>query len=104
MLHAGLDAALRPVEVGRAQTYWVDQENGALRIPVKDSSKGDENWTTTVRSERPGVFFFALIVILAGVFTTIVSTALPDVFPNLGALLLSLTFISVFLNLKSYSR
>lgn len=52
----------------------------------------------------PGVFFFALVVIVAGVFTTMVSTALTDIFPNLGALILSIAFISVFLNVESYSR
>lgn len=51
MVHTALDAALRPVEVGRAKTYWVDVENGALRIPAKDSSKNEDNWTTSVRTE-----------------------------------------------------
>ncbi|QGA83020.1 site-specific integrase [Halomicrobium sp. LC1Hm] len=51
ILNASLDAGLRPVEVGRAKTYWVDIENAALRIPEKDSSKNKDNWTVSLREE-----------------------------------------------------
>ncbi|WP_218780644.1 tyrosine-type recombinase/integrase [Halorarum halophilum] len=43
-----LDAALRPVEVGRAKVGWVDPDNGVLRIPIEESSKNDGNWTVSV--------------------------------------------------------
>ncbi|WP_440005289.1 tyrosine-type recombinase/integrase [Halomicrococcus sp. SG-WS-1] len=39
-----LDAGLRPVEVERAVTSWVDIENQVLRIPKEQSSKNRENW------------------------------------------------------------
>lgn len=51
ILNTSLDAGLRPIEVGRAKTYWIDIENAALRIPEKDSSKNEENWTTSLREE-----------------------------------------------------
>lgn len=51
IVHASLDAGLRPVEVGRAKTYWVDVENAALRIPEEDSSKNEDNWTVSLRQE-----------------------------------------------------
>lgn len=51
IIHASLDAGLRPIEVGRARTYWVDVENAALRIPEKDSSKNEDNWTVSLRRE-----------------------------------------------------
>lgn len=51
IVHVSLDAGLRPVEVGRAKTYWVDVENAVLRIPEKDSSKNEDNWTVSLRQE-----------------------------------------------------
>lgn len=51
IVHTSLDAGLRPVEVGRAKTYWVDVENAALRIPEKESSKNKDNWTVSLRQE-----------------------------------------------------
>lgn len=44
MTWASLDAGLRPVEVERAKTSWVDVENQVLRIPREESSKNSENW------------------------------------------------------------
>lgn len=43
-----LDAGLRPIEVGRATTRWVDLENDLLRIPREDSAKNTENWTVSL--------------------------------------------------------
>ena len=43
-MFTSLDAGLRPIEVERATTRWVDVENGVLRIPRKESSKNEENW------------------------------------------------------------
>ena len=51
IIHASLDAGLRPIEVGRAKTYWVDVENATLRIPEKESSKNEDNWTVSLRRE-----------------------------------------------------
>jgi len=51
IIYASLDAGLRPIEVGRAKTYWVDVENATLRIPEKDSSKNDNNWTVSLTTE-----------------------------------------------------
>jgi len=51
ILYTSLDAGLRPVEVGRAKTYWIDRENEVLRIPAKDSSKNEDNWTVSLRSD-----------------------------------------------------
>ncbi|WP_424004182.1 tyrosine-type recombinase/integrase [Haloarcula salina] len=43
-----LDAGLRPIEVGRAKTYWVDIQNQLLRIPKEESSKNEGNWTVAL--------------------------------------------------------
>lgn len=44
LVFTSLDAGLRPIEVERATTRWVDVENGVLRIPRTESSKNQENW------------------------------------------------------------
>lgn len=44
MTWTSLDAGLRPVEVERAKTSWVDIDNQVLRIPREESSKNSENW------------------------------------------------------------
>ncbi|SEH11197.1 Site-specific recombinase XerD [Natronorubrum sediminis] len=51
IIHTALDAGLRPIEVGRARTYWVDVENSTLRIPEEESSKNNDNWTVSLRRE-----------------------------------------------------
>lgn len=51
IVNSSLDAGLRPVEVGRARTYWVDVENEVLRIPEDESSKNNDNWTVSLREE-----------------------------------------------------
>jgi len=43
-----LDAGLRPVEVGRAKTTWIDTTNEVLRIPHEESSKNRENWIVSI--------------------------------------------------------
>jgi len=50
MVWASLDAGLRPVEVERARTSWVDVENAVLRIPRGESSKNDGNWTVSLQN------------------------------------------------------
>lgn len=43
-----LDAGLRPIEVGRAVTSWVDTGNAVLRIPKGESSKNRDNWIVSL--------------------------------------------------------
>ncbi|TKX72617.1 site-specific integrase [Halorubrum sp. GN11_10-6_MGM] len=50
-----LDAALRPVEVGRATTDWCDIVNSMLRIPKEDSSKNKDNWRTALTTRSATV-------------------------------------------------
>jgi integrase len=50
-----LDAGLRPIEVQRARTRWVDIENGVLRIPKEDSSKNTENWIVGLQDRTVNV-------------------------------------------------
>lgn len=50
LVWVGLDAGLRPVEVERAVTSWVDLENEVLRIPKDESSKNRENWIVGLQS------------------------------------------------------
>ncbi|AGN02566.1 site-specific recombinase xerd [Salinarchaeum sp. Harcht-Bsk1] len=45
LVWVSLDCGLRPIEVERATTSWVDTENGVLRIPKEESSKNRDNWT-----------------------------------------------------------
>lgn len=48
LVWASLDAGLRPVEVGRAKTHWVDPDNAIIRIPHEESSKNNENWRVSL--------------------------------------------------------
>jgi integrase len=48
MVWTSLDVGLRPVEVGRAETSWVDIDNQVLRIPKEDSSKNRDNWIVSI--------------------------------------------------------
>lgn len=50
LVNTALDAGLRPVEVERATTHWLDLENGVLRIPKEDSSKNTDNWIVGLRT------------------------------------------------------
>jgi site-specific recombinase XerD len=49
LVWTSLDAGLRPIEVERAVTSWVDVENAVLRIPKEQSSKNTENWIVGIR-------------------------------------------------------
>ena len=51
IVYTTLDAALRPIEVGRARVSWVDIENAVLRIPSDDSAKGREHWIVSLREQ-----------------------------------------------------
>lgn len=51
LVWTSLDTGLRPVEVNRASTNWVDTDNAVLRIPADESSKNRDNWVVSVREE-----------------------------------------------------
>ena len=51
LVWTSLDAGLRPVEVKRATTQWVDLENGVLRISREDSAKSKDNWIVGLREQ-----------------------------------------------------
>jgi site-specific recombinase XerD len=55
LVAVSLDTGLRPVEVKRAVTSWVDVQNGVLRIPKEDSSKNVDNWVVGLRSKTSEV-------------------------------------------------
>ena len=46
-----LDSGLRPTEVARAKTSWIDVDNAVLRIPKEDSAKNVGNWNVSIRDE-----------------------------------------------------
>jgi integrase len=48
LVWSALDTGLRPVEVKRATTGWVDVRNKLFRIPKEDSSKNHDNWTVSL--------------------------------------------------------
>jgi site-specific recombinase XerD len=48
IIYTTLDAGLRPKEVGRATTSWVDTQNNVLRIPREDATKGDDGWVVPI--------------------------------------------------------
>jgi integrase len=50
-----LDAGLRPIEVERASTSWVDTDNDVLRIPAKDSAKNRDNWIVGLQSRTSAI-------------------------------------------------
>ena len=49
LVWTSLDAGLRPVEVSRAKTHWVDVDNSLLRIPKEDAAKNENNWRVSLR-------------------------------------------------------
>ena len=50
LIAVGLDTGLRPVEMGRASTGWVDIENAVLRIPGEDAAKSNEDWIVSIQN------------------------------------------------------
>lgn len=44
LVWVSLDAGLRPIEVERSRTSWIDVDNRLLRIPKEESSKNQEHW------------------------------------------------------------
>lgn len=55
LVWTSLDAGLRPIEVERAVTGWVDTNNGVLRIPQEESSKNEENWIVSLQRRTADV-------------------------------------------------
>jgi len=51
IVFASLDAGLRPIEVGRARTHWINRDNPTLSIPVDESSKNKDNWSVSIRPD-----------------------------------------------------
>lgn len=51
LVAVSLDAGLRPIEVERARTAWVDLDNGILRIPKEDSSKNEGHWRVSLSDQ-----------------------------------------------------
>jgi len=48
LVWTSLDAGLRPVEVERSKTSWIDLDNQVLRIPKDESSKNSNNWVVAL--------------------------------------------------------
>ncbi|TYT63880.1 site-specific integrase [Natrialba swarupiae] len=46
-----LDTGLRPDEVERAKTFWLDLENGILQIPNEEVSSEDDQWIVALRPQ-----------------------------------------------------
>jgi site-specific recombinase XerD len=55
LVWVSLDTGLRPIEVKRAVTSWVDIDNAVLRIPKEDSSKNTDNWIVGLRERTAKV-------------------------------------------------
>lgn len=55
IIYTTMDASLRPIEVGRAQTGWLDLENNYLRIPKDESTKNRENWTVAISDRTANI-------------------------------------------------
>lgn len=55
LVAVSLDAGLRPIEVERAVTGWVDLENCVLRIPKEQSSKNRGHWLVGLQQRTTDV-------------------------------------------------
>lgn len=51
LLSVSIDTGLRPVEVSNARVGWLYLEEGLIRIPVEESSKGSDNWEVPLRTK-----------------------------------------------------
>lgn len=51
LVWTSLDTGLRPIEVERAKTTWIDTENSVLRIPKEDAAKNNEHWIVGVQDQ-----------------------------------------------------
>lgn len=50
-----LDTGLRPIEVGRATTEWVNLENNELNIPKDESTKNEAHWNCSIKGRTARV-------------------------------------------------
>jgi site-specific recombinase XerD len=50
LVWVSLDAGLRPIEVSRVKTHWIDCDNAVLRIPADESAKNEDNWIVSLQS------------------------------------------------------
>lgn len=48
LVFTSLDTGLRPIEVERATTSWVDTDACVLRIPKEESAKGNDPWNPVI--------------------------------------------------------
>ena len=48
MIGVTLDTGLRPVEVGRAKTTWVNSRDGELNVPKNESTKNEAHWNCSL--------------------------------------------------------
>ena len=55
LVEVSLDVGMRPCEVERATTDWVDLENNRLLIPHKESSKNQNNWEPVLKESTTEV-------------------------------------------------
>jgi site-specific recombinase XerD len=55
LVWVSLDAGLRPIEVERASTDWIDIDNCVLRIPRRDSAKSRDSWIVSIRERTATV-------------------------------------------------
>ncbi len=55
LVWVSLDTGLRPIEVQRAVTRWVDVDNGVLRIPKEESSKNYDHWIVGLQDRTADV-------------------------------------------------
>lgn len=51
LVWTSLDGGLRPIEVERARTSWVDIDNEVLRIPREDAAKSSTDWIVSLQSK-----------------------------------------------------
>lgn len=56
LVATSLDTGLRPIEVERARTHWVDIGNQVPWIPKDESSKNRENWVVSLHSRTVEMF------------------------------------------------
>lgn len=55
MVWTSMDAGLRPIEVARARTNWLDLDNSVLRIPKEEASKNNAHATRSLRDRTANI-------------------------------------------------
>lgn len=55
LVYVSDDLGLRPIEVERMKTHWVDTDEGRIRIPKKGSSKGNAYWDCILSTRANGI-------------------------------------------------